>query len=75
MSNKKSWPFKWSNTHKWLRKKLDVAVDLTPGTDKPLELMQKEYEALLSILPKDFIVIGKPLYRGREIIKKQKVRK
>jgi hypothetical protein len=72
MSKKKSWPFKWSNTHKWLRKKLDVAIDLTPGSKKPIELISTDYEALLSIVNKNFVQLGNPVYREREIIRKPK---
>jgi hypothetical protein len=72
---KKSWPFKWSNTHKWLRKKLDVAIDLTPRSDKPVELLDSDYENLLSIVDKNFVQLGNPVYRGREVVRKVKSKK
>lgn len=63
----KTWPFKWSASIKYIRNKLDIGIDLTPGSNAPVALTKLEHEKLMSTLPKDFIKTGEPVYRGRDI--------
>lgn len=70
----KSWPFRWTQGIKYIRDQLDVFIDMTPGSKAPVILKSRDYDLLMTKLPKEFLVVGTPLYRGREIVKLSRFR-
>jgi hypothetical protein len=66
-NKKTSWPFKWSNSTKHIRDKMDFWVVNVKDESKVITLKKLDYDALMAILPSDFPKFGTPIYQGREI--------
>jgi hypothetical protein len=65
-----SWPFTFlTQATKAIRKEMDFFINATSKTPIPIRLPNAWYNELLNTLPDHFLRIGKPLYRGRIILR------